>query len=315
LKRLISVLLFVVVGSLSFVVGTFLYMGTVPKEAYVSNTEKYINLATREQKLTSRQIQDLTKNLNYLSEIFSPHIVDYLSEACEVSRFWRLNQHKLEISGFEYLGLSSEELSELWSEVHYPKKWITGNVHKITFVNHAVKFSNYGPDYWYQGSVEVFKHEITIYNGSVNAESSADKKKRETIEKGNLDWNFSHELGHENDWINAVYLSPFERVDFLVEVHKAYKDQNSFRDILGYVESIKNNDKSKQEYARTVEWWGTVCEEYFTFTSTLKAYHAKEFLLIERYVKRYDPDYDVLAMNKVRNKLLKNIISKNHLNK
>lgn len=268
----------------------------------------YVLMTGREQKLTADQTETLIRDVEYLKGEFSPHIISLLLEASMVAKSWNNDkEHTLKILGFEDIGLSNQAFHELWSEKFYPKNWIEGNIQTITYSKRSYRDKGYGTEYYYAGRTQDFKHKVDLF-GSPNFEPEADRKEWEEGDRQTLDWTFSHELGHENDWVNATYLSPFERVEFLVEVAKAYKNPHSFKSVTKYVESIRNEDRFKQEYYRTREWWGTLCEWYFTFPGLLEERSKKDFLLVDRWVKKRDPQYNPKESQKARNALFKQIL-------
>lgn len=268
----------------------------------------YIALTDRQQKLSPDQIRVLTLQLEYLEKEFSIGIVSRLHTASEDAQLWKKGpERRLQILGFDQLGMNNGALAELWSEKFYPKQWIKGNLRNVIYSKNSLKTDIYGKEQYRAGDADKLNHDILLYGlhpGEI------DNKLTYKAHKENLDWIFSHELGHCNDWIGGTYLLPLERIEFLVEVTKAYKTPGSFRDLFGYVESITNNDKRIQEYYRVTEWWGTLCEWYFTFPDSLKRSSEKDFMLVDKWVKKRDQQYDTKKSQKMRGLLLKKYVEK-----
>lgn len=123
----------------------------------------------------------------------------------------------------------------------------------------------------------------------------------------NLDWHFSHELGHLDDWANRKDLSAEERVIFLYDITQAFNRPGSFRDALGYVDQIKNPDKQKEKYFKVREWWGTLTEYYFTFPKDLFDQSEADYLLVEKWMKRADPSFDPIKAKEQRDSMIKSM--------
>lgn len=294
--------------ALSLAALAFLVIYTIPEKSNDSNIIKYVRIVESEEKLSTDQKAILVENLEFVSGEFSRYIISYLEEGCRVAKKWKQSgKHELNIFGFEYLSVSNEKLAILWSEKYYPKHWIEGNVRSINYFKTVSRDKVYGKDFYYSGRTEDFKHLVNFF-ASPDSGSEVQKKKTEEATKTNLDWTFSHELGHNNDWVNATYLSPRERIELLAEVARAYSHPQSFKSVMGYVDSIENEDKFKQKYYRTREWWGTVCEWYFTFPDLLRQRSEKDFRLVDKWVRKRDPQYDTQKMQREREKLLKKII-------
>ena len=263
--------------------------------------EQYLEVITQKSNLNLGEKESVRVNLAYLCTEFSPHIISHLYEAdIRVTKPFPLKPH---ISGFEKIGIRSVELTELWSDTYYPKQWIEGNISVVAF-NPSTKSitPGYGLHGYNSGETKDFSHKITIFGSPIiNAgEASATKE--------NLDWVFSHELGHNNDWINARYLDLAGRTNFLVEISRRFNDPDAYKDFFGYVDSINNPDHQKQNYYRVVEWWGSLCEEYFTFPDMLASKWPKDFALVDRHVRKEDMTYDTFRTSHERAIKLKAII-------
>ncbi len=100
------------------------------------------------------------------------------------------------------------------------------------------------------------------------------------------------------------------RVEFLYEVSQNCFKEGAFRDLFGYINSIKNKDKNKENYYKAREYWGSCCEYYFTFPEMLKQDHPREFAMVDKYVKMEDSNYTPFEKLAQRQELIKQMAEK-----
>ena len=234
----------------------------------------------------------LKKKLDYLAKNFSGHIFPQLQQSVEKNE--QLKPQSININGFENIGISNQDLQKIWSEKYYPKGWIDEEVDLVEYAGETSK--NYQePDYnnnkniSYDGTEEEGsngKSKIKFYSKGLKEYNS----KKDLIET--LDWCFGHELGHANDWESKLQMDFKNRVDFLHEVSQNCFREGAFRDLLGYINSIKNDDKNKENYYKVREYWGSCCEYYFTFPEFLKEKYPAEFAMVDKYVKMEDSNFN-----------------------
>jgi len=263
--------------------------------------DEYIELVEKDRELNEEEERDLAEKLNYLVDEYDTRVLKILERSSEKAKESKEGEAP-EIEGFEIFGISNKDLGDLWNEENYPKGTLKGNIEKIKFVVASEKISSYG---YYHGEAEAAgkaessTNELTLMGSSETLEESEKKI------KGNLDWHFSHELGHLNDWDAAQNLSLEERAEFLYEVTQALNKPDSFRDALGYLDSFKGSGAGFK-YKKTSEYWGILCEYYFTFPEIL-AEHAKEYTLVEKWIKRMDKDFDPVKARDRRKETLKEL--------
>lgn len=108
---------------------------------------------------------------------------------------------------------------------------------------------------------------------------------------------FAHEAGHANDWESRSDLSLTERAQMLelvlnrVNSTDAYSDK-SLNDGLDYWRSYDDGTESGKERAVS-EYWAVICAAYFVDPSKLKSESPSDFALVEKYIKRSDPNFDI----------------------
>lgn len=284
-----------------------------PAKKETGSFQAYVDILVSEGegKLSESQLKEAENQLRLISAEFSGQIIPYLLEAYLEGLAFRIRNETIttpNLFGFEELGIENSQLSKLWSRGYYPARWIEGNVIKIIFQKKAKKFSDdnnlYNLEGYKAGEAGDFRHQVTLFGdpGEVSPQTVYSTK-------GNLDWHFSHELGHNNDWINAPYLSARERLDLLVAVLGLYKGPRLLLQDY-YLGSITDPNPLKQNYYRAREWWATTCEYYFTFPGTLKESRPEWFALVDSHVKKYDPSYNTMTKQKEREKVLMKLIGR-----
>jgi hypothetical protein len=262
--------------------------------------QEYLKTLIAQGPISARDELSLAADIYYLSVKFSDSIITHIARADQRAG---LVSARPKIRGFEKIGVDNAQLLTLWSEKYYPKHWIEGNLDTVTFGSKQKEgFPDYGIKISTAASTEDFKHLITIFGFPEKTPEARDATRK------NLDWNFSHEIGHDNDWVNARYLSPRERVEFLAQVSLASRAPHAFRDRFGYVDSINNSDPQKEAYYKVREWWGSLCEDYFTFPDSLRESFPESFAFIDGIVKKSDPDFDTFTAKKKRDAFFKKII-------
>ena len=251
------------------------------------------------------QQKDLKSKLTELEKVFSPSFLSGLEETIQKSH---INSKEIpttpKIEGFEKVGIENEKIKKLWSEKYYPTGTINGVLKNVQYQNYSKKSS------------EVYN--ISSENGAEVAPTENSIKflglKNENYPNSEaflktLDWYFSHEIGHINDWMHSSDLKPEERVDFILEVVSAFNKPASFRDLLGYVNSINNQDVCLEKYYKVAEYWAVLCEYYLSFPDlATKRFLPEETNLIKKWLlkgkgDKFDPS-DAIAK---RGKLIEEI--------
>jgi len=246
----------------------------------------------KKQSLSEIEKAELNKKLEYLKNNFSENIFSQLKNGAETNK--ESKPEPIEVKGFERVGFSNEDLKELWSEKYYPKGWLDDEINVVEYRDKELKGDlkrEYGRDeeVKYGGTTHMEKEGKSKIEFYFKGPKEHDSKK-DFIET--LDWYFSHEASHANDWESESQMDFKNRVDFLCEVSQSCFKGGAFRDVMGYVDSIKNNDKNKERYYKVREYWGSCCEYYFTFPEIFKQNNPAEFAMVDKYVKMEDTNYN-----------------------
>ncbi len=110
----------------------------------------------------------------------------------------------------------------------------------------------------------------------------------------------SHELSHGADW-SLTKMSVEERQELLLAIMDRICSDD--REKFEYVESINNKDSHLEMYTKAGEYWAEICRLYFSAPETM---NFVDFKIVDDWVKKYDPTFDVLKVNKMRQDLLAN---------
>ncbi len=243
--------------------------------------------------LTPEQVIKLREQRQYIESEIGPGALNFLFEMHleEKSR----DAKELVIQGVDRIGIETSALKALWSEGDsYPRGWIDEDIDQIDIVDPSdIERPVFGEKRQQFSGLADNKNmmQLAIMDGVSR------KKQAET-----LDWIFSHESGHLNDWAKDHGAKFHERVDLLARAHQRMNAPDRFAEATGSaygnMEQIKNQEQ-RQFYLAT-EYWGTICEYYFTFPEILKDKSPDDFALVDGWVKRQDPNFDpfVAATNR-----------------
>lgn len=97
-----------------------------------------------------------------------------------------------------------------------------------------------------------------------------------------------HEIAHANDWYSDAEMTFEERVVLLDEIVQRVTAKDRWQST--YVEKIKNEDPQVQLSNRAAEYWAEIVSAYFHTPTKL---HKKDFDIVDRMVRRTDPNFDV----------------------
>ncbi len=179
----------------------------------------------------------------------------------------------------------SRELLIKLIAISFPKSWTTQEVHRITA--EPLDDRNGGVAY---AEFDRIKHKITFFNDAV-----VDSNNPYSFAIGSL----AHEFGHAYDWVSDGKLTDSERVDFLFAAVERVQAPDRWKS--AYVESIEFIDPKEQLSHRVTEYWAEIVNQYIT---NPKALAQKDFILVDKYVKLADPDFDPFERQKRRKTLV-----------
>lgn len=274
-----------------------------------SSPEKYIEYVEKQPGADEVKAEMLRGKLKFLEGKFSTRIIDYLmmgDKAAKENNKGMPNQPI--ITGFDKIGIDNKEISELWSKKYYPVGVIEGNIASVEYSgNRAGNVADYNIGGEAAASARDFSDIIQFHDDGLRVELK--KELKDKIE--NLDWHFTHELGHNTDWVNQDKLTPVERAEFLHDITKAFEKPGSFRDPLGYIDSINNPDKHKENYYKVREYWASLCEQYLSFPDLSKDYLSKdEIALIKKWLEREDKEFNPIKAEKGKKLLIEALVEK-----
>jgi hypothetical protein len=296
---------FVVAGIITFGPGTEGFKNI----AAPSSPEKYIEYVEKQPGADEVKAEMLRGKLKFLEEKFSSRIIDYLMMGDRAAKENNQNiPSQPIISGFDKVGINNKDMGTLWSKKFYPVGAIENNIASINYLGNR---AGNVPDYNIGGEAAAgardFSDVVYFHNDGLQIESKKDLQDK----IGSLDWHFTHELGHNTDWANQNKLTPVERVEFLHDIAKAFEKPGSFRDPLGYIDSINNPDKHKENYYKVREYWASLCEQYLSFPELSKDYLSKdETGLIKKWLEREDKEFNPIKAEKEKKILIETIVEK-----
>jgi len=287
-----------------------LKLSTEKKYEQKYNPKALIADIEKKQSFSEIEKAEFNKKLEYLKDNFSENIFPQLKGSVEANK--ESTPKPIEVRGFEKAELFNRDFQNLWSEKYYPKGWLDDEISMVEYKGKDLEGDKW-PDYGrgkktrYGGIAEQLKGGKSKIEFYFEGPKEYDSKK-DFIET--LDWYFSHESSHANDWESESQMDFKNRVDFLYEVSQNCFKKDAFRDILGYVDSIKNPDPHKERYFKVREYWGSCCEYYFTFPEALQQDHPSEFAMVDKYVKMEDPKYNPIEKEAQRQELIKQMAEK-----
>ncbi len=209
-----------------------------------------------------------------IKEIFGDEVVRYVFYADMYAHKEKQKSKRMEpeIKGFD------ERFAKYGTTENYfmyPKGWINGEVGVVEYKDE--RKGNVGAIY-----NEYFGHSrIIIYSNG----------QTESIGKGILE----HELGHANDWETDMDLNILERQQLLLSIHGRLMAPDRYQS--DYYNSF--NDGTKEGLYRSVqEYWAEICGEYFTNPQSFLEKHPVDFALVDEYVRKNDPSFDIFNPNR-----------------
>ncbi len=208
--------------------------------------------------------------------------------------------------GFENTYMTPGLAPQLWNESMYPKGSINGVINKIEYkdisspmpADYNIKRQN-EKDNLADAQANLANDTVTFFRDS----KSQHAFHAEETDNLAFDAIFAHEWGHMNDWYHQPKLTPAERVQFWAEVTRAFETKGAYRDPSHYVERINNPNPQLQEQYRVAEWWGTLTMAYFSDPSGFSHDHPKNFTLVDKWVHKIDPKFNVKKMAPQRTEL------------
>jgi hypothetical protein len=163
----------------------------------------------------------------------------------------------------------------------YPKNWFVNEVDAINLSNNKLDHNQ-----------KYAENSITTAQFN-NADERMDFFGYKDLYENSPDFVFgvlSHEAAHANDWDSNESLTPNQRLELALNIANRLDDKDRF--MSEYVEElIVIKDSKDKLYTKTTEYWGEICEEYFT--NGKGNLSPKDVEIIEKIIKIKDPDFNV----------------------
>lgn len=178
--------------------------------------------------------------------------------------------------------ISAGQLRELLN--YYPRGWVDTEIASITQSDLPDSLAE---EYGIEGeSAATCSTEVGETKSRIDFHRASQEE--------NLYWVLTnylpHEIGHANDWSTDEEMSVGERMDLLLAIADRLVSDDRYQS--AYVEEINNPDKQQEFYLKATEYWAEICAQYFDLP---EAMNIKDFALVDRVVRRGDPQYDVFA--------------------
>lgn len=263
---------------------------------YSKNKTEILSLEKEVEKIVGKEVVDRIKKADLASF---------------VKNKTKEKKYNLDIDGFDKLNISADILNNLLSENNgsYPKKWIYKEIKGIKYVDKEVFISENGN---YNSKL---KNKPIAGSSSygfiyVYKQNFFDKSKQKDILEF-LDLTLAHELAHNNDWETDSDINLKERLELFLMIVKRMNAYNHFRPIL---DMLANKGKPDYEfiendniYLKAKEYWGYLCTDYFIFPELIKQLFPEDFKLVDQYIKKNDPNFNVFEARNKRLKIIENI--------
>jgi hypothetical protein len=164
----------------------------------------------------------------------------------------------------------------------YPKGWINGEFGSVEFIDKKHK-KKAGDFTRFLGSQSVL-----IYRNTEDREYDSVVA---PIQKGV----FEHEFAHANDWDTDMDLNILERQQLLLSVHGRLTVSDRYQSDY-YSSFIDGTPEGLYKSAK--EYWAEICGEYFTNPQSFLEKYPVDFALVDEYVKKNDPSFDIFNPNR-----------------
>ncbi|MFA5871189.1 MAG: hypothetical protein WC858_00530 [Parcubacteria group bacterium] len=212
------------------------------------------------------------EKIEYLDDLYSDYLFEQLSIADKQAREAKGKiPARPKIIGFEKLGVDQKFLSKIFSEEEgcYPAGTINKNVAEVKFQNKVYKAQpKYGMqnDYVVGGVESLNKDNLIFFKAPQNAKYKG-KELGVSYNARLIVLRLSHEIGHMHQGTFSNFMTPEQRIDFFVEVSRAYQtselaNTSVFRN---YLAAIRNPNPNEKNYLITTEYWAILCEQYINY--------------------------------------------------
>lgn len=181
----------------------------------------------------------------------------------------------------------------------FPKGWINGNIGRIEYVDKNITKKIFDSVIAEKGGD--FGNRFNLSDGptlclykTFRQEPTEEEKSSKISEPVVL-----HEIGHANSWETDLKLSLLEREEMILLVYDRMTSPDAWHDDHGqkYYELFLNGNM-EYAYEGTEEYWASICCEYFNDPKKFQEKFPADFNLVDKYVKKHDPKFNVLDPNR-----------------
>ncbi|MFA5841032.1 MAG: hypothetical protein WC847_02045 [Candidatus Paceibacterota bacterium] len=232
------------------------------------------------------QLKQKETNETEIKKIFGYGAVSQINEGDQNAYFQNKEEKKdPELKGFEGKNFSVEP-KYLFTEKYgaYPKGWISGQIKQIKFIS-SIKETSRGHSKLggFQGGNVYLYTNPELSGGTIPVDNTT----------------IAHEFAHANDWDSDINLNILERQTQLLEVHKRLMAPDAFgKDDINsdYLPHLNGTRDGLLRAAH--EYWAEICAEYFTNPESFLKDHPNDFKLVDSFVKKKDPAFDIFSKNR-----------------
>ena len=230
-------------------------------------------------------------------------------ESGDRSAFWERRDVKEtemqppKIKGFDQVGINQKTLEKLWSDQGglYPKKWINGEIDEVVYIGETGEVKEKEGIQTTAAVISLLK-KIMMYKDPYDYEGRSP-----TLRIGKFDADFGHEIGHMNDWESDRSLSLLERAELLSKIADRMRSEHPFKNIIDskpYYQSFHSENKEDENYHQSKEYWGDLCEGYFSVPEWVKNNYPEDYAIVDGYVKKTDPAFDAIHAEEQRDSII-----------
>lgn len=274
---------------ISALVGVSFVTGKVATEIYndYEKNQEYQN--HMEHTLTQQEKDKLSEDFERIKQYFGVQAIEKIKNGDKAAFFERQEQptQKVVYRNFGKAGLSEASVKRMVSEESFfPKNFIDGEIRGLYF-SEVVEKNEKGTT---EGTFFVKEKAIVVF-------LKENLASLEEVNKKSLLWYIkhisAHELGHANDWETDKESSIADRANLLRMIGERLNSKDKLVTYQAKEGAEEYYDSEKDTYMKAKEYWADLCREYFSTPALLKSEFPADFKIIDDFVKKQDPDFDV----------------------
>lgn len=300
-----------VVGMIGGFAAALGYMGHKASQAERAKKPKLFLLDTlqKSENPDKKRFKELQEKLGILEQVYGQDVYLWFIRAEEFKKkFGNDIPVQPQISGFEKIDLSNEDIQKLFAEGMFPKGALSRNVRAVTYT-HEYMHPNTGLE-----GIEISAGGEVFPDGTIKIYRSYKDENdiRNQNRKNDLGEIIPHEVAHKQSWDLSFNYELSQRIDFLYELHTAHKTSLlSDNDVLKAEKdfhSKKDTTLASKKLAYLGEWWAEICTEAYNspdhfFNSATN----REQDLVMKWFVGGDNNFNFFNAKQARDKIYKNI--------